>query len=231
MVVRDLCYTVRLTHSINRGTASVTISRIVGLALALAAFAVTAVSPRAATPTPDAPIEKGPLVGKLLVATPEMGDPRFAHTVILIVRQNKEGAFGLAINRPVEQRSIASLLDAIGADSKGVDGEARIFAGGPVEPQIGFVIHSAEYRRDETIEIDGRVAVTSSPDIIRDIGLRKGPSKTLIAFGYAGWGPGQLEAELARKDWFTIPEDSKLIFEEDREHVWDIAMSRRTLDL
>lgn len=201
------------------------------LVLSLAVLLLPATLPRAAAPKPEGPPESVSLAGQLLVASPEIGDPRFAHTVILMVRHGPAGAFGIVVNRPVEERSLASLLEAVGQDAKGVEGRVSIFAGGPVEPQTGFILHGADYRRPGTVEIDGRVAMTSSPDILRDIGQGKGPKKSLIAFGYAGWAPGQLEGELARRDWFTIPEDPKLIFDEARERVWDDAMARRTLDL
>ena len=100
-----------------------------------------------------------------------------------------------------------------------------------MQPEIGFVIHGTDYHRPETIEIDGRVAMTSSREILRDIVDQHGPRKTLVAFGYAGWAPGQLEGELAQRAWFTIPEDTKLIFDEDREKLWDDAMAHRTQDL
>jgi putative transcriptional regulator len=168
----------------------------------------------------------GPLVGQLLVASPSMGEPLFHRTVILIVQHNEGGALGIVINQPFEERSIASLLEGIGKGDPGVEGKVRIFAGGPMEPTIGFVVHSTDYRRPETLDIDGRIAMTSSPEVLRDIGHKKGPKKSLIAFGYTGWGPGQLEVELARHDWFTIPEDPKLIFDDVREKVWDLAMGR-----
>jgi putative transcriptional regulator len=119
----------------------------------------------------------------------------------------------------------------LGDKDANVDGTVRLFAGGPVQPQVGFVVHSAEYRRPETIAIDGRVAATSSREIVRDIAERKGPDKALIAFGYAGWGPGQLEGELALQAWFTAPADLELIFEAERDKVWDLAFARRTRDL
>ena len=107
----------------------------------------------------------------------------------------------------------------------------RVFYGGPVQPDLGFILHSAEYRRQETIDIDGRVAMTASRQILRDIGHHRGPQKTLFALGYAGWGPGQLEGEMARHDWFTTPEEPKLIFDDDRDGLWDDAMARRTREL
>jgi putative transcriptional regulator len=110
-------------------------------------------------------------------------------------------------------------------------GEARVFAGGPVEPHVGFIVHSADCHRAGTIDIDGRVAVTTNIEILRDIGHNEGPVKSLIAFGYAGWGPGQLEGELALGGWFTVPEDPKLVFDSDRDKLWTEAMARRTIPL
>src|SRR6185437_14447578 len=145
---------------------------------------------------------------QLLVAEPEMGDARFQHAVILMVQHSKTGALGIIINRPIEERPLASLLPALGQDDAGISGTVHIFFGGPVEPQIGFILHSPEYHIARTIDIDGHVAMTSSPEVLRDIGYGRGPRKSLVAFGYAGWGPGQLEGELARHGWFTIPDDA-----------------------
>jgi putative transcriptional regulator len=171
------------------------------------------------------------LAGQLLIASPTIGDPRFARTVILMVQHDRNGALGIAVNVPLGERPLASLLEMLGDKEANVAGTVRIFAGGPVQPEVGFVVHSADYRRPETIAIDGRVAATSSREIVRDIANRKGPEKTLIAFGYAGWAPGQLEGELARRDWVVAPGESKLIFDEDRDKVWDAAFAQRTLDL
>src|ERR1700746_2551467 len=171
------------------------------------------------------PADTAFLTGQLLIAAPTIGDPRFAHTVILMVKHDKDGALGIVINRPVGEESIASLLEGPGEDVSGIDGNLRVFAGGPVQPDLGFVVHSAEYRRDETINVDGRVAMTASRQILRDIGHHHGPQKTLFALGYAGWGPGQLEGEMGRHDWFTTPEEPKLIFDDDREHLLDDAVT------
>ena len=171
------------------------------------------------------------LAGQLLIAAPTIGDPRFAHTVILMVRHDREGAFGIVINRPVSERSVAALLEATGHDDADVAGTVRVFAGGPVQPELGFVVHSAEYKRAETVEVDGRVAMTASRQVLLDIGHNQGPEKSIFALGYAGWGPGQLEDELARNDWFTTPEEPKLVFDDDRDKLWDEAMARRTREL
>ena len=171
------------------------------------------------------------LAGQLLIAAPTIGDPRFAHTVILMVRHDKEGALGIVINRPVGERSIAALLEATGHADPAVAGIVRVFAGGPVQPELGFVVHSAEYRRAETVDVDGRVAMTASRQVLLDIGHSQGPEKSLFALGYAGWGPGQLDGELARQNWFTTPEVPKLVFDDDRGNLWEDAMARRTREL
>jgi putative transcriptional regulator len=173
----------------------------------------------------------GSLAGQLLVATPDMGDPRFRHTVILIVAHNKDGALGIVINRPLDEMPVAKLLNALGLDSKGTQGSVRVFAGGPVQPEIGFIVHSADYHRTGTIEIDGSVSMTADPAVLRDIGHHQGPKQSLVAFGYAGWGPGQLDGELTLGGWFTIPEDPKLVFDADRDKLWDEAMKLRTISL
>lgn len=180
----------------------------------------------AALPKPQLSPESVSLTGQLLVASAAMGDPRFQRTVILIVQHNMSGAFGIAINRPVEERPLASLPGMPG-EKDGIEGSVQIHAGGPVQPGLGFVIHTTDYALPETIVINGELAMTASPGVLRDIGRKKGPQKTLIAFGYAGWGPNQLEAELAHDAWFTIEADSTLIFDEPRKNVWDKAMARR----
>jgi putative transcriptional regulator len=200
------------------------------LSRALVAGAVAALL-TGATPGPGEHAGSGSLAGQLLVAAPDMGDPRFAEAVILLVKHDETGALGIVINHPVEERPIASLLKELGEADTGITGTVRIFAGGPVDPEVGFVVHGTDYHRAETIAIDGRIAVTSSPEILKDIGHGAGPAKALIAFGYAGWGPGQLESELAEHAWFTETEDPKLIFDEDRETVWKEALARRSRDL
>ncbi len=188
------------------------------------------VGPRIGAGAPPAP-EAGSLTGQLLVASPDMADPRFAHTVILIVRHDRNGAFGIVLNRPVETRPYAEILKALGDKNPNAGGSVRIFAGGPVQRDLGFVVHSAEYHRPETIGITGVIALTSTPDVLRDMAHRKGPAKALVAFGYAGWGPGQLENEMDHHGWFTAPADPAIVFDDDRAKLWDIAMAHRTINL
>lgn len=181
---------------------------------------------------PTAPDVSGPtsLAGQLLIASPELRQPAFDHAVILLVQHSHEGAFGIIINHPLGTRPVAEILTAFGADASGVTNSVPVFLGGPVEPTIGFVVHSADYRQPETLDIDGRVAMTSAPDVLRDIGLGKGPRKSLLAFGYAGWAPLQLEGELAHGVWVTAPEDPALIFDDDRAKVWADALARHKID-
>ena len=165
------------------------------------------------------------LAGQLLIASPDLRQPAFDHAVILLAQHSRSGAFGIIINRVAEKRPIAGLLAAFGADASGVTDSVSVFVGGPVEPSAGFVLHSAEYHRAETVDIDGQVALTSAPDVLRDIGLGKGPSKSLIAFGYAGWAPSQLEGELAHGVWVMVPEEPGLVFDTDRAEVWTEALA------
>jgi putative transcriptional regulator len=107
----------------------------------------------------------------------------------------------------------------------------RVFAGGPVQPDVGLILHTADYHSERTIDIDDRLALTISPDVLRDIARHKGPRQSIVAFGYAGWGPGQLEGELTMRGWFTFPEDPKLVFDFDRGKLWDEAMKHHAISL
>lgn len=171
------------------------------------------------------------LAGQLLIASPDMGDPRFRHTVLLVVRHNQDGAFGIVINRLLTEPPLAAILEALGTPEPGVTGSMRIYAGGPVQTDIGFVVHTPDYRRVGTIDVEGKVAVTSNADVLRDIAHHQGPQKSLVAFGYAGWGPGQLEDEIGAHGWFTAPLDLKLLFDTAPDAIWEEAMSRRTREL
>jgi putative transcriptional regulator len=199
-------------------------------AISVLLLMLAAIPSRAAEPTPD------PAPGQLLIASAAMQDPRFYHSVILLLRHDNTGAFGLVINRPVAEEPIAKLLAGAGkaeadpADKK-LDQLIPVFLGGPVQPELGFVVHSAEYSRPETLHVDDAFAMTASKDILRDIGQHRGPKKYLFALGYAGWGADQLEGEIARRDWFTAPAEPELVFDTERGQVWERALARRTREL
>lgn len=196
--------------------------------IAFAAIVLSAGALHAALPSPTAPNVPGAtsVTGQLLIATAALNGPPFEHAVILVAQHDKQGALGIVVNQPLGQRPLADLLRAFGADASGVSGNVRLFAGGPVDPEIGFVLHSADYHADNTIDIDGRVALSSGPQILRDIGRGKGPRQSLVAFGYAGWGASQLDDELREGVWDTVPEDPALVFDDDRAKVWSDAMAR-----
>ena len=171
------------------------------------------------------------IAGQLLVAAPGIDDPRFADTVIYVVHHDRDGAFGIVINRPAGTKSIAELLESIGQDPNGATGSVPIFIGGPVQSELGFVLHTADYHDSMTLRVDDKFAVTSDPNILCDIAAGKGPKRSLVAFGYTGWGPGQLEDELGHNAWYLAPADGELLFDQDRDSVWDRAFQRRTLRL
>src|SRR4029450_9102117 len=171
------------------------------------------------------------LAGQLLIASPTIRDPRFDHAVILVVRHNQDGAMGIVINMPTEERPLANILEMLGEKDTNLTGKVQLFAGGPVQPELGFVIHSSDYRETGTIHVNQHLLITSNSRILRDIANNKGPKKSLIAFGYAGWAPQQLDDELRRRVWFTTPADLNLIFDENREKLWDSAYARRAQDL
>jgi putative transcriptional regulator len=198
-------------------------------ALSLPALLLGALEPNATAPS--GPSTHQSLAGQLLIATPDMRDPRFDHAVILVVRHDREGALGIVINMPAGERPLAALLAAIGETGTDATAKVAVFVGGPVEPDVALVLHSAEYRGTGTLAIDGRVALTASRQILRDLAAKTGPQKSLLAFGYAGWAAGQLDGEIERNVWFTAPDDPALVFDADRAKVWDLAMARRTRDL
>jgi putative transcriptional regulator len=191
---------------------------------ALAAVVLPAATLQAALPTAPDISGRTSLAGELLIASAKMRGP-FDHAVVLMARHSRDGALGVIINRPIESRPIANVLQSLGADSSGVAGNVPIYFGGPVAPEVGLVLHSADYQNPESVEIDGRVMLSQAADALRDIGLGKGPNKSLIAFGYAGWAPLQLEDELQAGAWVTVPEDPALVFDDDRTKVWTDALA------
>ena len=146
----------------------------------------------------------------------------------MIVEHGPGGAIGIVINNPIGEQPLASVFKALGQEDGDVTGGARVFSGGPVQPEVGFVVHSPDYRRPETVAITDRLSITSSIAILQDIGDKRGPAKVLVAFGYAGWGPGQLEHEIEERAWGIAEADPTLVFDEDRDNVWDVAWKRRT---
>jgi putative transcriptional regulator len=198
------------------------------LCLIVAALVLQTALLRAALPGSDEAPAPTSLAGQLLVAAPWIGDPRFERTVILIVEHGPGGAVGIVINKPVGEQSLASVIKALGQKGGDVSGSVRVFSGGPVQLEVGLVIHSADYHRPETVALTDRISMTSSVAILRDIGVKRGPAKILVAFGYAGWGPGQLEHEIEEHAWGIAEAEPTLVFDEDKDNVWEDARKHST---
>ncbi len=171
------------------------------------------------------------LTGRLLVATDTLRDPRFARTVIYIVRHRPEGAFGLVVNLPVGDIPFERALRPFGLDVPPGSGDVRVHYGGPVEERRGFVLHTPDWKGEGTTVIDDRFAITDDPRVLQAMASGAGPRRALFCLGYAGWGPGQLDAEMTTGAWGVAPADERLVFDEDPQQKWIEATTRRLLDL
>ncbi len=181
---------------------------------------------------------EGYLSGQLLVAMPGADDNNFAGSVVYLCAHSPEGAMGIVINRPAEHLSFLDLLqqlDLIPAD-KAINvpatlGYMSVFVGGPVETGRGFVLHTADYfSSDSTLVIDGSVCLTATIDILRAIAEGAGPHQSLLALGYAGWAPGQLESEIQANGWLTCPGDTELVFDPRADAKYARALAKLGVD-
>ncbi|APE42620.1 hypothetical protein BOO69_03690 [Sulfitobacter alexandrii] len=171
------------------------------------------------------------LTGKLLVAMPGMGDPRFAHAVIFIADHSEKGAMGLIVNKPATDVLLSDVLDQIETPIAPPQHELRVHIGGPVETGRGFVLHSPEYRSAmQTMTIAGDFAVTATLDVLEDIAAGKGPRKAQLMLGYAGWGPDQLEAEIAQNGWLTCEATPEMVFDLEDGRKWAAALKSLGVD-
>ncbi len=166
------------------------------------------------------------LTGNLLVAMPQMSDPRFERAVIYICAHNDEGAMGLVVNKLFDQLSFPDLLEQLNIKTGPRTQQIRVHFGGPVESGRGFVLHSDDYVREGTMLVTSGFALTATVDILRAIAEGEGPRSSILALGYAGWGPGQLETEMAANGWLNVPADPELVFGSDLEHMWQNAMAK-----
>ncbi len=173
----------------------------------------------------------GYLTGHLLIAMPRMEDPRFTRSVIYLCAHTSEGAMGLVLNKLMDSVTFPDLLDQLSIDTGGADQEILVHFGGPVETGRGFVLHSADYVHDSTLVINDTVALTATIDILKAIAEGDGPKRSLLALGYAGWGPGQLDEEIQRNGWLCVNADDALIFGPDLDGRWESAMAKLGIDL
>jgi len=175
---------------------------------------------RSPTPFPN-------LTGQLLIAMPDLGDPRFYGSVVFLCAHSPDGAMGLILNKPMPDVRFADMLDQLGIARGDATPELPVCYGGPVEMRRGFVLHSADYTGAGTdrLEIDERFSMTATLDILRDIAGGFGPAHAFMALGYAGWGPGQLEAEIGQNSWLTTAARPDLVFGPEMEGKWAAALA------
>lgn len=174
--------------------------------------------------------QEGYLAGQLLVAMPNMRDPRFERTVIYMCVHNAEGAMGLVINKSVGSLTFPQLLRQLGIPKEGAI-DRRVHFGGPVEMGRGFVLHTDEYEQESTVKVRQGYAVTATIDILKAIAEGGGPKQALLALGYAGWAPGQLDGEIQANGWLHAPADLGIVFDDELDTKWTRAISKIGIDL
>jgi len=161
----------------------------------------------------NVPMDPAELSNHFLIAMPSMVDPNFGHTVVFVAEHSDKGALGLVINRPMDI-DLATLFERIDLKLEIAPlAHARVFFGGPVQMDRGFVLHQPVGAWSSTVEVGGGMALTTSKDVLEAVAAGTGPERMLVTLGYAGWGPGQLEAEIAHNAWLTVPASADLIFE------------------
>lgn len=167
----------------------------------------------------------GTLKGRLLVATPAIGDPRFARSVIFICAHNDEHAMGLVLNKPMGALRLPDLLDQLGVKSSISVPDSPVRAGGPMEQDRGFVLHSDDFHlEDATVPVGEGVSLTATKEILSALGGPGGPRAAMLALGYAGWGPGQIESELKQNAWLVCPGRADLVFDDSLDGIWEHAL-------
>ena len=174
--------------------------------------------------------DTGYLTGHLLIAMPQMQDPRFSRSVVYLCAHTGDGAMGLVVNKLVDNVTLPDLLEQLNIRAGAIDKEIRVHFGGPVETGRGFVLHSADYVQDATLVVDRNVALTATVDILKSIAEGDGPNHSLLALGYAGWAPGQLELEIQANGWLSVGADPDLVFGPGLDDKWARAMAKIGID-
>ncbi|MCP3736546.1 YqgE/AlgH family protein [Sphingomonas sp. RP10(2022)] len=169
------------------------------------------------------------LSGQFLLAMPGMIDPRFDHAVIAMCAHDADGALGIGIGATIDGLTLHDLLDQFEI-AHGAAPPAPVHFGGPVEPRRGFVLHSDDWSGQDTIQVADRWALSSTLDVLRAIAEGSGPARYVIALGYAGWGEGQLDGELARPGWFHVEGDGALLFDTPADRRWTSAFAKAGID-
>ncbi len=168
----------------------------------------------------------GWLTGNILIAMPAMPDPRFARTVTYVCSHGPGGAMGLVLNRLYGELNFRGLLNQLDITLNLGAPDLPVHFGGPVEPARGFVLHSTDYLREGTLQIDDNIALTATVEVLRALADGVGPERALLALGYAGWGAGQLETEMKSNGWLVAPADEDLVFSHKIENKWDKSLTK-----
>ncbi len=170
------------------------------------------------------------LAGQILLAMPGIGDPRFEKAVIAMCTHDENGALGIGIGGHVSGLTLHVLMRQLGLDP-GVAADIPVYAGGPVEPNRGFVLHSDDWTGEGSIDVAGRWRLTSTLDVLRALGEGRGPSRWLAALGYAGWSPGQLDEEMQQHGWFGVDGTEDLIFDRPVANRWSAGFAAAGIDV
>jgi putative transcriptional regulator len=183
------------------------------------------------TPTPAEESASGAfLTGQLLIAMPAMADPRFAQSVIYLCAHTPEGAMGIVLNRPLKRPSFEDLLRQLDVAPVPPARHIRLYAGGPVDNARGFVLHTTDWTGDGSLRVDDGLALTASLDVLKAIAEGGGPREGILALGYAGWGPGQLDAEIQQNSWLSVSADETIVFDADHDTKWRRAFAKLKID-
>lgn len=175
--------------------------------------------------------ETGFLQGQLLLAMPSMADSRFERGVIFICSHSDDGAMGLVINRLMDSLTFEELLEQLDIDIEDGVPDLPIHAGGPVETGRGFVLHSTDYKQDTSLLINADFGLTATVDILKAVARGQGPRRHLLALGYAGWSPGQIEREMQANAWLSCPATEELVFNTAPDKMWTQALADMGIDV
>jgi putative transcriptional regulator len=183
------------------------------------------------SPNPsDKPGADAFLTGHLLIAMPTMADPRFAQSVIYLCAHTPEGAMGLVLNKPLQRPGFDELLRQLEVAPAPPARRIRLCSGGPMDNARGFVLHTSDWTGEGSLRVNDELALTASLDVLKAIAEGGGPREGLLALGYAGWGPGQLDAEIQQNAWLSVPADEGIVFDGEHNTKWRRALAKLHID-
>jgi putative transcriptional regulator len=178
------------------------------------------------SPVTSPTLSEGYLTGQLLIAMPNMQDPRFHKTVVFVCVHNEDGAMGIILNRLVSGMSFNEIIKQLDLGATITAKDRPLHFGGPVEGGRGFVLHSLDYSNKETLKVNDTIGLTATLDILKDMAEDNGPKQAILSLGYAGWSPNQLETELRHNGWLTVAADTTLVFDARLDKKWDAAFAK-----